>query len=239
MLGLKAARALKRAPDDISEGPVRIRIGEPKDARAWINLRERSRDHLTRWEPDWRADEITLEAVRSRLKKASRRRRKPSHLSLFIFRETDQALVGGMTLSSIRFHVACSAQVGYWIGSDHVGNGYAKAALRAAARYCFDYLELNRLEAACQPGNIASQRVLTGVGFHEEGFARDYLFINGAWRDHCLFALTARDAKALGLSRKERPERISMLDAVGRRSPPDQRVSDPAGVGVADTEQVM
>src|SRR5215212_6804230 len=46
-----------------------------------------------------------------------------------------------------------------------------------------------RLEAACIPSNIASVRLLEKTGFTREGFAREYLCINGLWQDHLLYAL--------------------------------------------------
>jgi ribosomal-protein-alanine N-acetyltransferase len=48
---------------------------------------------------------------------------------------------------------------------------------------------LHRLQAAYQPNNVRSGAVLERLGFEHEGLARDYLFINGAWRDHCITAL--------------------------------------------------
>ena len=38
------------------------------------------------------------------------------------------------------------------------------------------------------PGNDASIRLLENTGFQREGFARQYLCINGIWQDHILFA---------------------------------------------------
>jgi [ribosomal protein S5]-alanine N-acetyltransferase len=49
-------------------------------------------------------------------------------------------------------------------------------------------LRLHRVEAACIPGNNASIRLLEKTGFQREGFARQYLCINGVWQDHLLFA---------------------------------------------------
>jgi ribosomal-protein-alanine N-acetyltransferase len=69
------------------------------------------------------------------------------------------------------------------------GKGYTTAAVRAVVRYAFEDLELHRVEAACQPDNIASQRVLLKAGFTEEGRARAYLKIAGQWRDHILFGI--------------------------------------------------
>ena len=57
--------------------------------------------------------------------------------------------------------------------------------------FCFDRLRLHRVEAACIPENTASQGVLRKAGFQPEGLARDYLKIDGVWRDHLLFGLVA------------------------------------------------
>jgi [ribosomal protein S5]-alanine N-acetyltransferase len=71
-------------------------------------------------------------------------------------------------------------------------------AVRAISRFAFSSLTLNRLEAACLPDNAPSIRLLLKTGFQSEGRARDYLSINGAWRDHLLFALLAKDVGAAG-----------------------------------------
>ena len=41
-----------------------------------------------------------------------------------------------------------------------------------------------------RPENDRSRKLLERLGFVREGLARDYLFIDGAWRDHVLTALT-------------------------------------------------
>ena len=65
--------------------------------------------------------------------------------------------------------------------------------MRAAAGYAFESLRLRRIEAACVPGNAPSQRLLEKVGFQREGYARQYLCINGIWQDHLLYALLRDD----------------------------------------------
>ena len=50
--------------------------------------------------------------------------------------------------------------------------------------------ESERLQAAFLPHNQASRRVLEKNGFREEGYAENYLQIDGRWADHVLFALT-------------------------------------------------
>ena len=60
-------------------------------------------------------------------------------------------------------------------------------AVRAICDFSFRTLGLHRLEAACIPENEPSRRLLIKAGFAEEGYAKAYLKINGAWRDHVLF----------------------------------------------------
>ena len=121
------------------------------------------------------------------------------------------ALVGGVTLSNIKYNAACSAEIGYWIGAPFLRRGFAIAAVFAIVAHAFTKLGLNRVEAACQPGNEPSRELLEKAGFHEEGYARDYLFINGDWRDHCLYAITARafsaPARQLGEEALDRSEK--------------------------------
>jgi ribosomal-protein-alanine N-acetyltransferase len=62
------------------------------------------------------------------------------------------------------------------------------AAVNAIVPFAFGTLKLHRVEAACIPANLASVRLLEKAGFTREGFARQYLCINGKWQDHLLFA---------------------------------------------------
>ena len=66
-------------------------------------------------------------------------------------------------------------------------------AVRGALQFAFSDLALHRVEAACLPNNLPSRRLLERVGFQQEGLARAYLRINGAWEDHLLFAALASD----------------------------------------------
>ncbi|MEO1251438.1 MAG: GNAT family protein [Pseudomonadota bacterium] len=164
-----------------------------KDHAAWMALREKSRAHLTLWEDDWTRRETALTAFKRRLRAWERQQRQGVGLSLFARRRADSELVGGATVSNIRLGASRSGILGYWIGAPFVGRGYGAQAVRAVVDHSFDALSLNRLEAACQPENAASRALLTKLGFRHEGLARDYLKINGAWRDHDIFALIARD----------------------------------------------
>lgn len=168
---------------------VYLRAPELRDFQEWADVRDASRAYLTPWEPTWAVDETSRTAYRNRLRRYVEDARDDKAYALFLFRSEDDALVGGLTLSSVRRGVAHMASLGYWAGQMYAGKGYVTAGVRAIVNYAFDDLELHRVEAACQPNNIASRRVLEKNGFIHEGLARSYLKINGAWRDHLLFGI--------------------------------------------------
>ncbi len=180
--------------------PVYLRSPQLSDYDSWRSLREDSQAHLTRWEQDWTAENLTLSSFRQRLRHFERDARRASGLSLFCFRNEDDALVGGLSLTNIRYGAARAGSLGYWIGAPFTRQGMGKALVEALLGHAFDGLNLNRVEAACQSENSASQHLLAGCGFALEGHAQDYLKINGAWRNHDLFAITARAYRCRNLS---------------------------------------
>jgi ribosomal-protein-alanine N-acetyltransferase len=158
------------------------------DYAEWAALRESSRDFLVPWEPTWPADDLTRGAFRRRLKRYAEDLRNDLAYAFLIFRSEDDALVGGLTLANIRRGVAQAGSIGYWTGAPFARKGHMTAAMRALVPFCFGTLRLHRLEAACIPGNTASVRLLEKTGFQREGYARNYLCINGVWQDHLLYA---------------------------------------------------
>lgn len=194
LLSFDFGRATPKPPL-ITGGKIYLRAPEAEDYAAWARLREASRVHLTRWEPDWKSEDATADAFRLRLKAYDRQFRARAGVAFHVFWNEGDQLVGGVTLSDIRRHAAQSATIGYWIGAAFLRRGFGLAAVEAAAGYAFDELGLNRIEAACQPGNAASRELLSKAGFTKEGLAREYLFINGDWRDHILYARLARDPR--------------------------------------------
>src|SRR5690606_18180733 len=159
------------------------------DYAAWSELRRQSRDFLTPWEPTWPRNALSRSAFRSRVRRNNYEIRQDLGYSLVLIRRSDKALLGGITLSNIRLGVAQTETLGYWIGQPYARQGYMTEALMAVIGYAAQQLRLHRLEAACLPTNVPSQRLLAKCGFVEEGRADGYLRINGVWHDHLLFGL--------------------------------------------------
>ncbi len=174
-----------------------LRPAVAADYSAWARLREQSRAFLTPWEPTWLSDDLTRTAFRRRLRRQAEEIAGDESFAFLIFDSTSDELLGGLTLGGIRRGVAQAATLGYWRGAPHAGKGRMTRAVDAVVRFGFDSLRLHRIEAACIPDNAPSIALLERNGFEREGFARAYLKINDAWRDHILLALLEGEAKRL------------------------------------------
>ena len=174
---------------------VTLRPPQMHDFEEWAELRAASRDFLVPWEPSWPADDLTRGAFRRRLKRYAEDWRADQSYAFFVFRKPDNMLVGGLTLASIRRGVAQAGSIGYWMGAPYVRCGHMSAAVKAVLPFAYGTLRLHRDEAACIPTNVPSIRLLERCGFSREGYARQYLCINGIWQDHLLFARLKDDGE--------------------------------------------
>ena len=181
-------------PPIAGDGVV-LRTPQMGDFPAWAGLRENSRNFLTPWEPIWPSDDLTRPAFRQRLRRYAEDLRTDQAYPFFLFRAEDNALVGGLALANIRRGVAQAGSLGYWIGEPYIRQGFMTRAVKALVPAAFDLLRLHRIEAACIPTNIASVKLLEKTGFRREGYARQYLCINGIWQDHLLYAQLRSDPR--------------------------------------------
>lgn len=105
-----------------------------------------------------------------------------------IANRASDVLVGTMTL----WHIDPThgrAEVGYALGAQQWGNGYACEALRLAITHAFEALQLRRIEADVDPRNQASCRLLERVGFIREGLLRQRWTVAGELQDSAVHGL--------------------------------------------------
>lgn len=180
-------------PTPVLEGPhVMLRAPRRRDYEQWRALRRQSREFLRPFEPRWTEADLSRQAYGARLNRGRQEARRGTDYSFLLFEKTagGDALVGGLTISNVRRRAAQFATLGYWMGEQFAGRGLMTEAVGVLLPYFFDTLALHRLQAAFLPHNQASRRVLEKNGFREEGYAENYLQIDGRWADHVLFALT-------------------------------------------------
>jgi len=170
-----------------------LRPAASSDYSSWSRLRAASRTFLEPWEPTWPEDDLTHAAFRRRLRRQEEDIARDEAYAFLIFDQTSDQMLGGVTLGGVRRGVAQAGTLGYWMGAPHAGNGRMTRAVAAVVDFAFSKLRLHRVEAACLPENAPSIALLERNGFKREGYARGYLKIDGAWRDHLLFALIEAD----------------------------------------------
>ncbi|MHC1769402.1 MAG: GNAT family N-acetyltransferase [Verrucomicrobiia bacterium] len=85
------------------------------------------------------------------------------------------------------------AEMGFWIGMDWWGNGYATEAARRLIRYGFQELGLNRIYAHHMVRNPASGRVLEKIGMQREGLLRQRVRKWGRFEDVFMLAILSQD----------------------------------------------
>lgn len=162
----------------------------PRHAPMLLAYYERNRAHLESWEPTRSAAFYTVEFHESAIAASEHDAEHGLSKRFVAFELGGPEIVASINLMNIRRGVVHSGIIGYSVDARYEGRGYATEAAGAVVRYAFDVLNLHRLETSYQPTNERSGRVLRNLGFVVEGYARDYLFLNGAWRDGILVSLT-------------------------------------------------
>ncbi len=172
-----------------------LRLPKMADHQNWARLRLDSAEFLKPWEPIWARDHLTKKSFSTRVYAAQRSVDSGHGVPLFLFRRTDDQLLGAVTLDSIQRGPSQTGTLGYWIGQDFARQGFMREAVTAVVHYAFAELDLSRIQAGCLPENQASRGVLEKSGFKYEGVAQSYLQIAGRWRSHVLYANLRHDRR--------------------------------------------
>ncbi|WP_163195854.1 GNAT family N-acetyltransferase [Clostridium thermarum] len=164
---------------------MELKILTPEDAEDMTDYYIRNKTYLQDFEPAREETFYTTEVQKRILMESYKQYLNGIALSFGIYK--DNKLIGKIQLSNIVMGIFRNGIVGYSIDKDFQGKGYMKEALKLVLEYAFNEMDLHRIEASTLVDNIKSQRVLLSCGFKEVGINKEYLFINGAWRDHKTF----------------------------------------------------
>ena len=171
-----------------------IRLPTRQDAVEVAGFYRTNREHLQPWSPTLHPGLFDAEFWAGEAERRLGDYQAGLEARGFLFlREDPRQVVGNLSLAQIvrgAFH-ACT--LGYSLAADAQGHGYMLEAVRGAVAYAFGTLGLHRVMADYMPRNRRSAAVLRQAGFVVEGYARDYLRIDGRWEDHVLTAITNGD----------------------------------------------
>lgn len=151
---------------------VVLRQFVPSDAAALFALIDRNLDHLSQFGDTTAEKYPDLVAVEQSIIEPPN----PDRLRFGIW--DGKELVGTVNITP---RDAVSATLGYWIGSEFTGRGYATEATDALSEYGHDQLGYLRIYAGADPGNTASIRVLEKSGFVRLGESPEQvIFVSNA-----------------------------------------------------------
>lgn len=181
--------------------PFRLR-----DQKAYLEARRIDSRWLTPWDPTSPDGAASRISYREMLRRQRLSARDLQGLAFLI--EAHGEIVGQVNGNSIQWGAARSFSAGYWVSSRMAGRWIAPTAVALLGDYGFGALGLHRLELAIRPENTASLSVAAKLRLREEGVRPNFLHIDGAWRDHRIFALTSEDLEdGLGESLEARLHR--------------------------------
>jgi ribosomal-protein-alanine N-acetyltransferase len=190
-------------PAVLSDGAVLLRPYRRGDARAWSETRRANEAWLAPWEPTPYGSWYDLNSpaafrlVYSDLRRAARQGA-AMPFAVCLVSGSEERLVGQLTLGNIVRRAFCSGYAGYWVDSRVAGRGVIPTALALAVDHAFTAGGLHRIEVNIRPENQPSRRVVEKLGFRQEAYHERYLHIDGEWRDHIGYALSAEDLYADG-----------------------------------------
>ena len=171
-----------------------LRMGREADAPEIVRFHRENNEFLAPWSPQRDTEYFSERFWRGQVKIAEEEFRQDRSLKLFLFhRKPPDRIIGVCNFANFVRGVGQFCTVGYGLAGDAQGRGYMLEAMQAAIPYVFGALKLHRISAGYMPRNERSARLLRRLGFTVEGYARDYIFINGKWEDHILTGLVNPD----------------------------------------------
>ena len=175
----------------ITSNRLLLRLPILQDIAQIIKYFTINKAYLTPFSPAWIDDFFTAEYWQIHIEKCQLEFINDYSLKLFIYHQTKpQEIIGAINFSNFVRGAASFCNLGYSLAETAQGHGYMTESLKAATEYVFQELNFHRIMANYMPHNRRSGNVLKRLNFVVEGYARDYLLINGKWEDHILTSLT-------------------------------------------------
>lgn len=132
-----------------------------------------------------------IEAVRRYLRLLTDEYQSGLFRTLAIADRESSILIGAITLD--RIPAFARVELSYWIHPAQRNRGYATEAVTAIIHHCFQTADCNRIQA--MTANPASARVLDKSGMRYEGTLRQYVGMNGVFRDMAMYAILRSDIR--------------------------------------------
>jgi ribosomal-protein-alanine N-acetyltransferase len=183
---------LTPARREITTERLLLQAGDAQLAEPLADFYRRNRRHFAPWDPPTPEGFYAASAQAERIRLGLKAFAEGLGFRYWLSPADDpQRVIGSVHFSQIARGAFHNGVLGYALDEHCQGRGLMHEALSAAIEEMFSpRVNLHRIQAAYRPENRRSAKVLARLGFRIEGLAKDYLFIDGAWRDHQITALT-------------------------------------------------
>ncbi|MCG6236526.1 ribosomal protein S5-alanine N-acetyltransferase [Vibrio diabolicus] len=171
------------------DGDLLLRTAEIGDADMIAEYFQANREYLKPFEPKREEAFFSVNGWLQKLIKLNELHRMGLGYYCLLVRASSGEMLGTISFSNLSRFPFYSCNVGYSLAEKAQGHGYMRRGLTMACDYMFNVQKLHRIQAGYMPHNKRSEAVLEHVGFNREGYAKDYLLINGEWQDHVLTSL--------------------------------------------------
>ncbi len=167
-----------------------LKIGNQADVSAIVDYYTKNKEYLTPFYPSWSKNFFTHEYWCKQVDRDCQDFIYQYSLNLLIYKKTNPyQIIGTSNFRNFARGAAYYCTLGYSVAEYEQGKGYMTEALQSAILYVFQEFNMHRIMANYMPHNQRSGNLLKRLGFVVEGYARDYLLINGKWEDHILTSL--------------------------------------------------
>lgn len=168
---------------------MEIRLISTNDAARISDFYLRNAEHLREWEPCREEGYHSVDAWTLRLQQREIEQAEGRAAHFICYNPLKKDIVAICSLTNIVRGPFMACNIGYAVAISYQGKGLMKDVCDYVIRYAFEELQLNRIMANYMPRNKRSETLLQRLGFEKEGFAKNYLKINGRWEDHVLTSL--------------------------------------------------
>lgn len=170
-----------------------VRLVCERDARRLADYYAENRQFLKPWEPVRDNSHCHPSGWQARLDMISEMHKTGSAWYFALLDKDEKEICGVANFTNVVRGSFYACYLGYSLGEKWQGQGLMYEALTSAIRFMQRSQHIHRIMANYMPHNQRSGDLLRRLGFEKEGYAKDYLLIDGAWRDHVLMALTTKE----------------------------------------------
>lgn len=164
-------------------------LSSPKLAKEVRDFNLRNKEALEDTEPARPNMYYTKRGCRQMLKLDYKDTMNGTEFRYYLTLKGEKKIIGTVCIGSVMFGSVKSGTISYKMDKDYQGMGLCSEAVEELINFCFNVLQLHRIDSYVMPRNAKSLRIMEKFGFEKEGLCKKCLEVNNKWEDHYIFGL--------------------------------------------------